>query len=702
MGHSFSFFRAGGFNQVRLATGADLLNLDQLDQKLWVALACPVQGLVFDQRTLELIDSDGDGRIRANELIAAIKWAGSLLKDADLLIQAPEELALDAIVEDAPEGQAILQAARTVLQGLGKGEATSIAVADSMAALQAFHNMPFNGDGVITAAATADAALQALIADVQATVGGADDSSGQPGVTAAQVAEFAEAVQAWLAWHEQGQGNPELMPLQENTAAAFAALQAVARKIDDFFVRVRLAVFDARAVAALNREEKEYYALAAQDLDLSCDEIRRLPLALVDAGVALPLRRGINPAWTAAMEAFVAKVVQPLLGDIEQLDEAQWQTLKGKLAAFEAWESSKAGSVVEALGLERLRAVAAGNPVAALAPLFAQEDAQASTASAIAALERLLRYVRDLYRLTRNFVNFQQFYQHDQPAIFQVGTLYLDQRATELCLRVEDAGKHAAMAPLSRAYLAYCDCTRKASGESMTIAAAFTNGDADNLLVGRNGIFYDREGRDWDATVTKLVENPISLREAFWSPYKKLVRFIEDQVAKRAAASEAEADSMLADTAGKVGSAATTGSAEGIAPKKIDVGVVAALGVAVGGITAALGALLQTFFGLGIWMPLGVVGLVLVISGPAMLVAWLKLRQRNMGPLLDANGWALNANARINVPFGAALTRVAALPPGSKLDLVDPFAEKRRPWKTWLFLLVAAAAAGYWAVQQLV
>lgn len=696
MTHTFTFFRAGGFNQVRLASGADLLNLDQLDQKLWVALACPVAGLVFDRRTLELIDSDGDGRIRANELVAAIKWAGALLKDADVLVQAPDTLALDAIDGSQETGRAVLEAARTVLQGLGKGEAGSISIADSMQALQAFHAMPFNGDGVITVAAAQDPALQALITDILATIGGADDSSGQRGVTAPQVAEFAGAVQAWLAWHDQGGSDPALQPLQDNTAAALKALQAVRRKIDDFFVRVRLAAFDPRAVAALNREEKEYYALAAQDLELSCDDIRRLPLAHVDAGLGLPLRQGLNPAWAAAMADFVAKVVQPLLGDIDTLTEEQWQALKARLAGFEAWEGSKAGAVVEVLGLERLRALAASDPVATLAPLFEREQAQATTATAIAALERLLRYVRDLYRLARNFVNFQQFYQHEQPAIFQVGTLYLDQRATELCLRVEDAARHATMAPLSRAYLVYCECTRKASGEHMTIAAAFTNGDADNLLVGRNGIFYDREGRDWDATVTKLVENPISLHEAFWSPYKKLVRFIEDQVAKRAAASEAAADTMLADTAGKVGAAAGSGSAAAVVPKKLDVGVVAALGVAVGGITAALGALLQTFFGLGMWMPLGLLGLVLVISGPAMLVAWLKLRQRNMGPLLDANGWALNANARINVPFGASLTRLAALPKGAKLDLLDPYAEKRRPWKLYLALLVLVLLLVLW------
>jgi hypothetical protein len=216
------------------------------------------------------------------------------------------------------------------------------------------------------------------------------------------------------------------------------------------------------------------------------------------------------------------------------------------------------------------------------------------------------------------------------------------------------------------------------------------------LMVGRNGVFYSRDGRDWDATITKLVENPISLRQAFWNPYKKFVRFIEEQVAKRAAAGDAASSSMLTSTAEKIGTAAQTGDGAAVAPKKFDIGVVAALGVAVGGITAALGGLLDAFFGLGFWMPLGLVGLVLVISGPSMLIAWLKLRQRNLGPLLDANGWAVNAKARINVPFGAALTSIATLPKGSNLDLIDPFAEKRTPWGTYILLLLIAVGAAWW------
>jgi hypothetical protein len=63
-----------------------------------------------------------------------------------------------------------------------------------------------------------------------------------------------------------------------------------------------------------------------------------------------------------------------------------------------------------------------------------------------------------------------------------------------------------------------------------------------------------------------------------------------------------------------------------------------------------------------------------------MVIAWLKLRKRNLGPILDANGWAVNARAKINVPFGGTLTRVACLPPGSQRDVVDPFEERKSVW----------------------
>lgn len=700
MARAFSFFRAGGFDQVRFETGADLLAIDQLDWKLWVALACPTRGLVFDARTLELIDSDKDGRIRANELIAAVKWAGSLVKNPDDFLKAPAELPLAAINDATDEGRRVLASAKTVLAGLGKGDATSISVTDSAEAVKTFHALAFNGDGVIPPESAKSDEQKQLINDIIATIGASDDKSGKKGVNADQVKAFFTAVTEYVTWLSKGEADAALMPLKGDTVAAFEAMNTVKAKVDDFFARCRLTAFDARAGAALNREEKEYLSFAAKDLTITSDEIKALPLSRIEANRSLPLFEQSNPGWSDALANFGHKAVKPLLGDFNAITEAQWNEVKAKLKPFGEWQISKVGAVVEKLGVDRLKALHTDAAKTTLDALFAEEKAQEPIANSIASVEKLVRYVRDLFKLVNNFVNFKEFYERKTPAIFQVGTLFLDQRQTELVIRVDDAGKHATMAPLSRGYLVYCDAVRAASNEKMSVVAAITAGTSDNLMVGRNGIFKDRDGNSWDATVTKIIDNPISIPQAFWSPYKKAIRFVEDQVAKRAAEEEKDSNALLESGVTHVGKGAEEGKVAK-EPRKLDVGVVAALGVAVGGLTAALGALLQSFFGLGMWMPVGVVGLLLLISGPSMLIAWLKLRQRNIGPLLDANGWAVNAHAMLNVPFGASLTSTAKLPPGSKVDTRDPYAEARRPWRLYVALVVLLALGISWYLGKL-
>jgi hypothetical protein len=380
------------------------------------------------------------------------------------------------------------------------------------------------------------------------------------------------------------------------------------------------------------------------------------------------------------------------LGDKSVLAESDWAAVTAKLGAFECWQAGKAGAAVEKLGIERVRVIQAGSAKAALADLLAKDKAEEGNANSIANVDRLVRYVRDLHRLATNFVNFEDFYNGGEPAIFQVGTLFLDQRSCQLCISVEDAGRHSSMAPMAGSYLAYVDCVRKGTGEKRSVMAAFTDGDSDNLIVGRNGIFYDRQGLDWDATITKIVDNPISIRQAFWSPYKKLVRMIEEQIAKRAAAADAEADAGLAKTAEVAANADKARPAE---PAKVDVGAVAAMGVAFGAIGTAFATIagyLSGLLKLPFWqLCLALVGLLMLVSGPSMLIAWLKLRKRNLGPILDANGWAVNARAKINVPFGTSLTGVAKLPPGSLPAAADKFAEAPSAWPKLLAFVVAAS-----------
>ncbi len=669
------FFRAGGFDQVKLETGADLMHLDQLDQKLWVALACPTTGLEFDPKTAALIDTDKDGRIRAPELIAAVKWAGSMLKNPDDLVKGGDAVALAAINDATPEGKQLLASAKQICANLGKKDAAAISLADASDANKIFANTTFNGDGVIIPESAPDDATKAVIADIMACQGTVNDRSGKPGIDQAKADAFFAECAAFDAWAKKAETDAAtVLPAGDGTAAASAAVKALKTKVDDYFGRCRLAAFDPRALAVLNRKEEEYLAVAAKDLSITAAEIAGFPLAQVAAGKPLPLKGAVNPAHAGAVAALHAHAVKPLLGDKAELTEADWAALQAKLAAYESWVAGKAGASVEKLGIKRVREILGGKARETIAALIAKDKALEPEALSIANVEKLVRFVRDLHKLCTNFVNFKDLYDGGEPAIFQAGTLYLDQRSCNLCLTVEDAGKHAAMAGLAGAYLAYCDCVRKGTGEKKSIVAIFSQGDDDNLMVGRNGIFYDRKGLDYDATITKILANPISLRQAFWSPYKKLVRLIEEQIAKRAAAADADANAKLAKTAEATAQADKLKPAE---PKKMDVGVVAAMGVAFGAIGSALAYFLGLFKGIAPWqLPLIIIGLMLLISLPSLILAYMKLRKRNLGPILDANGWAVNAKARVNVPFGTSLTGIAKLPAGSHVDVSDRYAEK--------------------------
>ena len=337
--------------------------------------------------------------------------------------------------------------------------------------------------------------------------------------------------------------------------------------------------------------------------------------------------------------------------------------------------------------------------------------ADSANAAALAAakaqykpLEKLLLLCRDFVTLLHNFVSFQDFYakrakallgrgaNDESPwAIFQAGTLVIDQRACNLCLKVSDMAKHNTQAPDSGMFLIYCNCKHHASGQTMQIVAAMTVGDIHNLKVGKNALFYDRQGRDWEAEVVKIIDNPISIGQAFWSPYRKLGEWVSGLITKSAAEKEKKS---FADLTAKLQTPPAAGQAAQPAPFDIAkfAGIFAAIGMAVGAIGTFLTSLLNEvgeFAKNGWWaIPTLIICILLAISGPSMVLAWMKLRKRNLAPLLNANGWAINADAIVNVLFGNTLTEQAQYP---IVKLKDPHAKTKKLTKGGKWAIAIAA-----------
>ncbi|MBU1436523.1 MAG: hypothetical protein KKF79_04090 [Gammaproteobacteria bacterium] len=687
MAHQWRFFRSGGFDQVKLDQIEDWQQLNQLDPKLWAALSCPVKGLEFDARTLSYLDTDNDGRVRIDEVKAAVTWALSALQTPQVLLSG-HELPLSAINQSTVEGQKLLASAKRILQNLGKTESSALTVADTADMSQIFPATQLNGDGIITAELAGNPAVKQLINTLITLEIVSVDRSGAPGISQEQLALFVADGQSFTDWQKAGNGISTL--LGDHTDEAFQLVSALDAKITDYFTRCQLAAYDVNATAPLNGATEDYAALSRQLLSQTTLETNYLPLAQISAKGTLPLTSGIHPHWAKVLER-LAELAAAVWSSKNEINAKDWQQLKNVLQPYADWKAAQPATKASTLEPEVLAACLDEATLQDAYALMAEDLAQQAEAESVLDVDKLVRFQLYLRDLLRNFVSFENFYSLDKPAIFQNGRLYLDGRSCDLCLNVNDAGKHAKLAGLSGIYLLYIDCVRSATGEKKSIVASMTAGDAGNLMVGRNGVFYDMAGQDWDATVTQIVANPISIREAFFTPYQRIGRMVSDQIQKFAAAKDKDIE---AKSAAGVGDAAKMAdkSAKPATPAPFDVakfaGIFAAIGLAIGAIGTALAAVVTGFLGLVWWqMPLVLVGIVFFISGPSMLLAWFKLRARNLAPLLDANGWAINSNAKLSIKFGTQLTALPILPKGSKRNLTDPYEAKNNSG-LWLILVV--------------
>lgn len=508
MSYKWKWTKEGRMAQVRFVTGEDIARLAELDQKCWAALSMPTTGVRFDARMLELMDADGDGRIRTPEVIAAIDF---------------------------------LKAKNVNLNDLLK---------------------PSEADGKKLAD------VLARQADLAASAPSAADK------------------QALADWEAKGK-TPEVAVFGEATAAGEAALAAVESVIDAFFA-------------------------PPEDM----------PLVTEAPDVTLPLRDHLNPKHLEAIMAFADACVKPVLGDgVTSIDRIGWKKVKAAFAPYRAWVAAK--------------------PVMNAGKLGDLVDE-----------ERVLRYKLHLLEFLENFVSMRRLYAADESATFQMGTLRIDGKEMSLCFHVASEAAHSALSGKSNCCVLYLKLTRPSEKAERSVCAVVTAGAVAQLYVGRNGVFFDRDGKDWDAVVTKVVENQVSLAEAFWAPWRKLGEGVASTVKKflgdkqAAAQKNVEAGTQNA----QAGGAAMASS-------------VAAIGIGVGMMGTAVAAIAAAVKGMGaLQIALSIVAIVLVVSLPSVILTWFKLRQRDLGAILNAGGWAINRPMRFSMKRARAFTKCAGNP----------------------------------------
>ncbi len=687
--HIWHFVQNGGLIQPQISTIQDVLNLENLDPKMWTALACPVSGLEFSEETLNLLDKDKNGRVRVPEILSVVEFIKKYFSKPEILMNEGDSIPLDALSETLFDcGHSPLESAKAVLQISGKNDAQEICYQDVSTSDKLFTPDTINGDGILPAECIKDEFASSVVKDIIACTGGMDEISGVKGINRAQKDDFFAKAKELKEWRKTAvQEDSKIFFLKDNTDSAAKVFTKVQDKINDFYLRCSLINYDSEAKEILTAQNQKMF-LTEEGAVCSKENLALLPIALCEAGKSLPLDSSINPAWESEIKEFKEQIIKPLFEkEIASLSETNWRKIEALFVPYLNWYKAMPENSVSGLGLDRITEILNSDAEKIIDEYLEKEENHPPIALASVELKKMILIRRDFVKLLKNFVSFSDFYTPGQKAIFQAGTLFIDGRSCDLCFKVLDIAKHGTMAALSQCFLVYCDCVKKdKSGEKMQIAALISNGTTDNLLVGRNGMFFDRQGNDWDATIVKIVDNPVSIKQAFWAPYKKIMRLIQEKIAK----STTSAESKVFDSMAKVVENPSE-AANGLSSKKTDVGTIAAISVAFTGIATVVGGIMEAFLGLGKWIPLGIIGIVLIISLPSVLIAWRKLKQRNIAPILDASGWAINGNVRIPSLLGDSLTKLPVYPVKSFLPTKDPYASKKFPTKRVILCVVLVA-----------
>ncbi|MBO4335718.1 MAG: ABC transporter permease, partial [Desulfovibrio sp.] len=469
--------RMGGTDQVMLSTMQELRHLRDLDPKLWGALSCPAKGLEFDAKTLALLDTDGDGRIRMPEILEACEWLCSRVNDTADIPSEPTSMPLSAIDEECEHGKRLKTTAQTILRHLEISD-ERITPEQVNEAAQSAAGQSFNGDGILPPLEEMDETVRDFVTAGLAIVGGAQDAGGAAGLNSELAEDLVHELKVWQDWRKALADSEHPV---EDTEGAWALLQELKPRMDDFFLRCELAAFAPQASAPLNAELR--LQEAADKADIALEDLTSMPLARIEADRRLPLKNGLNPVWIARVQDFAAKV-KPLLGDENSLSKSEWLKIQDALAPYGAVLAARpAVSVYEAgsfaapedaakalddLGDAGVARLLDPHVLQSFQALCAKDLANAAASEDIAELEKLVLYYCNIHRLLMNFVSFYDFYNLRSNVTFRAGTLYIDGRSCHLCVPVDDIGKHSTMAAISQLCLLYCECSRHADDGKVT------------------------------------------------------------------------------------------------------------------------------------------------------------------------------------------------------------------------------------------
>jgi len=716
-----TFDKYGGHYHLRIESTKDLQRLLDLADGRWMATSCPLSGLNVDATFLKFLDADGNGRIISTEVRSAIRWIHKVLIPSDSWLQNKFSLSLDLINISDPEAKMLRDTATMALKNLNLEDSQELTLDQVRNRQKIMAQADYNGDGVIPPEVVKDADALQFVKDILSTIEGVADVSGLKGINEAILNQFLAETKSYLEWHDkwlipEGQTETDIMPYGADTPNMSAAVAKVRDKIEQFFAQCSFIRYKKLFSKEVSLDKSTPDEIDYNDRNAILEYMSHAPIAKPNPEGSLPLDIGINDIYLVQTIALRDQVVKKIFGeDTSMLNEQQWRQILAKFAAYETWMKAKPSVSIEKLGVDKIKAYSGSPCVQTIRDLITIDKALADEVQQMQNLEKLLLYHQWLFEFVNNYASFPHLFSIDQKAMFEMGTLILAGREFIFSIKVENIPSHANLAKNSGICLIYLHVTGSRPEEAFDIAVPVTRGGTSELYVGKRGVFFSKSGKEFDAQIVQIVENPISLWESLKEPFRKVFSMIGARFAQISSSIQKESEKAISATTTdqtaiqkgitEVRQQPTPSQQQAPAPTPTPASQPAAqeatktsgstrdVMIGVGFLAAGLGTALKFLADTAkqltqpetLRMLLIMIGIFLAISIILTAVsALLKLHRRNLGVLLQASGWAINGKMRLIRPMARFFCRKVKVPKGSykqRKELLNPIERLARKIK---------------------
>ncbi|MCD6407454.1 hypothetical protein J7L87_00180 [bacterium] len=679
----FTFRNYGGSYQLKIQSSEDFEKILSLDEALWAATSIPIDILNCDKAFLHYLDTDKNGRIRTDEIKNAVRWFLKILKNYENI--GKDILKLESINIEEPEGNLIRKTAERILKNTGIPESKEISLSRVRDLQKIMADAGANGDGVITPDTAKEPEVSQLISLIMSSVGSVQDKSGKPGINQEILEEFFNQAKGYIEWINEGkipegEEKTEIMVYGKQTEEIFKIMKEVEEKIDNYFLLCGLAKIDERVIEHAKLKQKELEETTFEEKQILFEKLNRLPLAPVNKEEILNFDKEINILYREKIEK-LKSVLEKIYGEeISSLTKERWENFKNSLGKYREWLKRKKGEKVESIGEEKLKKYIEGNYKEKIEELIRKDLEVAEEIRNIQTLEKLILYQRYLLDFLNNSVSFSNVYDPTVKSLYEAGTLIIDGRKITLTIKVTNRNIHKKISQKSNVFLMYLLITGKEDKEKkFEVVAALTSGEVGRLGIGKRGVFFTNDGKEWDAEIVDMIVNPVGLLEAIKSPFIRLAENIKRQVEKFAKAKQKKVETAVVSPTGS-----------GIA-RDLMVGG----GVAIAAIGSSFAYITKVFSQvkfIHILITVGVIGTLILI--PSMIVGFIKLRRRDLSIIFEASGCAINLRMRLTTRLGGIFTFKPPFPKGSKKekgDILKKFfkqTQKVFSWKRFLIILL--------------